>query len=147
MPLTVLGVVLISGLGRGDAYGTDPAAGVLFGVATGATYAGFLLLFRQSNRGHLAPTPGPLLDATFGAACGSLLLGLPDPGFSLAFSWPEHGWFLALGILIQACAWMLIAVALPRLPALETSVMLLLQPTFAIVWARLIFAEAFSVLQ
>jgi drug/metabolite transporter (DMT)-like permease len=147
VPAVILGVVLISGLGRRDAYGIDPVAGVLFGVATAATYAGFLLLFRQSNRGHLAPTPGPLLDATLGAACGSLLMGLADPGFSMEITWPVHGWLLALGLLIQAFAWMLIAVALPRLPALETSVMLLLQPAGAIIWARLIFDEVFSVLQ
>ena len=114
---------------------------------TALTYAAFLLVFRQSNRRHLAPAPGPLLDATLGAVVGSLLLGLFDPGFTLAFSWPQHGWLIGLGLLIQSFGWLLITIALPRLAALETSVLLLLQPMLTIVWARLIFAEALSTIQ
>jgi drug/metabolite transporter (DMT)-like permease len=40
--------------------------------------------------------------------------------------------------------WLLIAGALPRLPALETSVMLLLQPALTILWARMLFNESLS---
>lgn len=147
VPIVILGVVMISGLGRSDSYGSDPILGAILGLVTALTYAAFLLLFRQSNRRHLAPAPGPLLDATIGAVVGSLLLGLFDPGFSLAFSWPQHGWLIGLGLLIQSFGWLMITIALPRLAALETSVLLLLQPMLTIVWARLIFAEALSTIQ
>ncbi len=140
-------MALLSGLGREDAYGEDPLGGVLFGVGAGLAYAGFLLIFRASNRRYLAPTAGPLLDATAGAALGSALAGLLDSDFSLAPSWPEHGWLLLLAIVAQTVGWLLIAQAIPRLPALETSVLLLVQPVAAILWARLIFAETLSVLQ
>jgi drug/metabolite transporter (DMT)-like permease len=103
-------------------------------------------MLRSSNK-RLAPTPGPLLDATAGAAIGTLLLSPLDAEFSLAFTWPAHGWLLLLGTLIQVFGWLLITKALPRLPALDTSVMLLLQPALTIVWARLIFAEALAPLQ
>ncbi len=41
----------------------------------------------------------------------------------------------------QVVGWQLIGAALPRLPALETSVYLLLQPMLTAVWAWLLFAE------
>ncbi|MCJ7726386.1 MAG: DMT family transporter, partial [Acidimicrobiia bacterium] len=147
VPIVILGVIMISGLGRPESYGSDPIFGTVLGLATAITYAAFLLLFRQSNRRHLAPAPGPLLDATIGAVVASLLLSVFDPGFSLAISWPQHGWLLGLGLLIQSFGWMLITIALPRLAALETSVLLLLQPMLTIVWARLVFTESLSAIQ
>ncbi len=147
VPGVLVGVALLSGLGRDDAYGDDPLAGVLFGVGAGIAYAGFLLVFRGSNRRHLAPTAGPLLDATAGAAVGSLVAGLFDSNFSLAPSWPEHGWLLLLALVAQTIGWLFIAQAIPRLPALETSVLLLVQPVASILWARLIFDETLSPVQ
>jgi drug/metabolite transporter (DMT)-like permease len=147
IPVVFGGVALISGLGRSDAYGDDPLAGAALGVVTGMAYTGFLLVFRASNRG-LAPPAGPLLDATAGAAAGALAAGvLVDPHFSLTPGWPEHGWLLALALIAQVGGWMLIAAALPRLPALETSVLLLIQPMATVLWALIIFSEDLSVVQ
>jgi drug/metabolite transporter (DMT)-like permease len=147
VPIALVGVALLSGLGRDDAYGSDPVAGVLMGLVAAATYAGFLLVFRASNRHHLAPAAGPLFDATLGAAVGSLVIGVWDGGFSLVPEWPSHGWLLALALVSQTAAWLLISHALPRLAALETSVLLLLQPAATIVWAQLLFTENLSALQ
>jgi len=146
IPTAFGGVALMSGLGRPDAYGDDPLGGVIFGILAGVAYSLFLLVFRASNRG-LAPTPGPLLDATVGAAVGSLLAGIFDPGFGLGMSWPAQGWLLALALVVQVGGWLFISAALPRLPALETSVMLLLQPMATVLWGTLIFAEQLSMLQ
>jgi drug/metabolite transporter (DMT)-like permease len=146
IPAIFGGVALVSGLGRSDAYGDDPLGGVIFGIFAGVAYALFLLVFRASNRG-LAPSAGPLLDATVGAAVGSLVAGLVDPGFDLGLSWPAHGWLLGLALAIQVGGWLFIAAALPRLPALETSVMLLLQPMATVLWGTLIFAEHLSFIQ
>lgn len=147
VPLVFLGVVLISGLGGSDAFGKNPAAGVVFGVLTSLAYAGFLLLLRASNRG-LAPPGGPLLDATLGAAIGTLVLGaIFDSEFSLVPAWPAHGWLIALALVAQVFGWLLISSALPRLPALETSVMLLIQPMATVLWGYLIFEELLSTLQ
>jgi drug/metabolite transporter (DMT)-like permease len=142
----VAGIGLTSGFARHDAYGAAPYRGVLYGVVAGACYSGFLLIFRASNR-VLAPTAGPLLDATFGAALGALLCAPFDPGFSLTPVWPAHAWLVLLALVAQVMGWLGIATALPRLPAVETSVLLLVQPVFALVWGRLFFAEHLSVLQ
>jgi drug/metabolite transporter (DMT)-like permease len=146
VPMVLLGAVLISGLGLGDAYGRDPALGVIFGVLTGITYAVFLVIFRAAGRDLGAPA-GPMLDATLGAALGLGVIGLGEGGLDLLVTWPAHGWMLALAVSSQVVGWQLIAAALPRLPALETSVSLLLQPVLATVWGRLIFDERLSSLQ
>lgn len=147
VPLVFAGIVLVSGLGRADAYGTNPVAGVAFGVLTGIAYTGFLLIFRASNRG-LSPPAGPLLDATLGATAGSILIGVfLDPNFELSVHWPAHLWLLALALGSQVIGWLCIATALPRLPALETSIVLLIQPMASVLWGYLIFAEYLSLIQ
>jgi drug/metabolite transporter (DMT)-like permease len=148
IPIIIAGIALLSGLGRADAYGKNPALGVVFGVATGLTYATFLLVMRASNRAQLAPSAGPVFDATLGTAAGALAMGLALPvDFGFGVSWPAHGWLAALALVAQAAGWLLITSALPRLPALDTSVLILLQPVGAIIWAYLIFTEALSAVQ
>ena len=81
------------------------------------------------------------------SAVGALAVAVIDPHFSLVPTWPSHGWLLALAIVSQILGWLLIVNALASLPPLETSILLLVQPVFAIVWSRLIFDEHMSPLQ
>jgi drug/metabolite transporter (DMT)-like permease len=146
-PIVFGGVVLVSGLGTSDSFGADPGQGILFGLLTAVLCTGFIFLLRLANRGYLVPTPGPLLDATAGAAVGALVIGLFDSSFSLAPSWPAHGWLVAVALVAQVAGWIAISHALPRLPAVDTSVMLLLQPVAAVLWARLVIDEQPSLVQ
>jgi drug/metabolite transporter (DMT)-like permease len=115
--------------------------GVVFGVFNALSYAAFLLIFRRTARGATRPW-GPLFDASLGAAVVTLLLGLlTDPAFDLRPVWPAHGWLLALAIGSQTIAWGAILVVLPRLPALDTSIILLVQPVLTVVWGAWMFAE------
>ena len=104
------------------------------------------LIFRASGRDSGSPA-GPLLDVTLGATVTVGAIGLFDGQLDPAFVWPAHGWLLALALGSQVVGWLLIGAALPRLPALETSVILLLQPMLTILWAWLLFTEAVSALQ
>jgi drug/metabolite transporter (DMT)-like permease len=147
VPLVLGGVVLTTGAGRPDAYGAEPLLGVLYGVFNALSYTTFLLIFRRTAHGLSSPS-GPLLDATIGAAVATLLLGVvTDPGFDLRPAWPAHGWLLALAVGSQTIAWWAILTVLPRLPALDTSVILLIQPMLTVVWGRLLFDERLSWLQ
>jgi drug/metabolite transporter (DMT)-like permease len=146
-PTVLLGVALLSGLGRADAYGSDPVGGVAYGVAAALAYTAFLLTFRAASTAG-ARTVGPLLDATLGTAVGVLLAGLlPGVALDLVPTWPAHGWLLLLGALVQVGGWLFIGTALPRLPAIETSLILLLQPMAAVLWGHVIFSERMSALQ
>jgi len=147
VPLVLIGVVLISGvIGGGEAYGSDPVLGVVFGVATGVAYAGFLLVQRRANADHRRPA-GPLFDATLSAAFFSLLIGLPLGEVDLVPSWPAHGWLALLAISVQVVGWLLISIGLPRLPAAITSVVLTVQPVGSVLLGIWILAEAPSELQ
>jgi drug/metabolite transporter (DMT)-like permease len=141
LPVVLLGVVLISGVIGGGAYGQNPHLGVITGLATGFAYAGFLLVLRRGNADLRRPA-GPLFDATLVGAVSSLLIGLPLGEVDLVPAWPAHGYLLALAISSQVIGWLLISVSLPRLPAALTSVVLTLQPVGSVVLAMLLLGEA-----
>ncbi|MGH2456766.1 MAG: DMT family transporter [Candidatus Limnocylindria bacterium] len=146
IPVVLGGVVLISGIIGTGAYGRDPTLGVVTGLATGLSYAGFLLVLRHGNADLRRPA-GPLFDATLSATVVSVVIGLPLGEVDLVPAWPSHAWLLALAVSSQVVGWLLISVSLPRLPAALTSVVLTLQPVGAAVLAVLLVAETPSGVQ
>ena len=150
VPLVLVGVVLITGLGAADAYGAAPMAGVLLGVFTAFASGSYVLLFRAALRvpADAVHPAGPLLDVTAATALGALALGWAvDPGFTLVPGWPSHGWLFALALVSQVVGWLLIGRSLARLPALVTAVLMPLQPLLTVVWGRLLFEEVLSTAQ
>ena len=147
VPLVLLGILATGGLGRGGAYGDAPMLGVALGLANAVSYAAFLMLFRRLGRGRTVAA-GLLGDATLGAAVVAGIAGwLGDPSFSLVPTWPAHGWLALSGIGPQVFGWLAILYALPRLPALETSVILLMQPVLTVAWAAWLLNERPSFVQ
>ena len=143
LPVVFIGIFLISGVGSGDAYGENPGVGSVQSLVAAFLYALFILLLRQSGRFHKTPSTGPVLDATIGAAVVALILGLVfEPSFDLRIEWPVHGWILLLALVAQVVGWSIVAHAMPHLPALDTSILILGQPMLAILWAGLIYDEA-----
>jgi drug/metabolite transporter (DMT)-like permease len=145
MPVVMAGLAGITGLG-GEAYGSRPVLGVGLAVLAASLYSGFLIVFRYSNR-RLSPTPGPLFDATLGAAVTVLVAGAVAGGLELRPSWPGHGWLLALALVSQVAGWLAISYALPRLPASHTSFAIVLQPVLTLTWAAMLFDERPSPVQ
>lgn len=146
IPVILIGAVCISGLGQEDAFGEAPVAGAALALVSGLLYALFILTFRASNRA-LARPAGPLLDATLGAAVATIGLGVFDPGFSLELGWPSHGFLVALALGSQVAGWLMITYALPRLAALETSILMLLQPMVSLFVGALLLGERIGWLQ
>jgi drug/metabolite transporter (DMT)-like permease len=146
LPLVLSGVVLISGALEKGAYGDNPAQGVVYGLATGLAYTGFILLLRagSGDRGRVA---GPLFDATLVGALGAVAIGLVVGDADLVPSWPAHAWLATLALTSQVIGWLLIAASLPRLPAALTSLLLTIQPVGSVILGAILFAEAPSHLQ
>lgn len=140
VPVVLVGVVLISGVVGSDAYGEDPGRGVVLGILTSLTYAGFLLLLRRGSH-DLRRAAGPLFDATLVGFLVSAAVGPFVGGLDLVPTWPAHGWLLTLAISSQVVGWLLISVSLPRVPAALTSVVLLLQPVASVVLAAVVLDE------
>jgi drug/metabolite transporter (DMT)-like permease len=146
VPIVLSGVVLISGVVGAGAYGDDPALGVVFGVTTAVAYAAFLLVLRAGNRDLRRPA-GALFYATAASAAATLPAGWLLGELELTPTWPEHGWLVALALSSQVLGWLLISVALPRVPAALTSVVLTVQPVLAVVLAVLLVDESPSAVQ
>jgi len=146
VPVMLFGVVLISGVVGADAYGDDPGLGAALGLLAAAAYSAYLLLLRAGNadQEHRA---GALLDATMMGGLGAAVAGLALGNVDLVPSWPEHGWLVVLALNSQVVGWLLISYALPRLPAIVTSVLLLLQPVSAVLLGIVLLGEAPSVVQ
>ncbi|MGH2945256.1 MAG: DMT family transporter [Solirubrobacteraceae bacterium] len=147
LPLVCSGVVLISGLLETGAYGANPVRGVVFGILTGLTYAGFLLVLRQGSADLRRPA-GPLFDSTAVAAVVALATGVAlGETADLLPSWPEHAWLVLLALTSQVLGWLLITVSLPRLPAALTSVTLTVQPVGSVLLGVVLLGEEPTALQ
>jgi drug/metabolite transporter (DMT)-like permease len=146
VPIVLSGVVLISGVIGAGAYGSNPALGVVYGLLTAITYGGFLLILREGSTDLRRPA-GPLFYATLSAAVVTLPVGAALDELELRPTWPEHGWLVLLALTSQVVGWLLIAAALPRLPAALTSVTLTLQPALSVILAVVILDEAPSSVQ
>ena len=146
LPPVCLGVLFVSGALEDDAYGANPARGVLFGVATGIAYAAFLLVQRQGSMDLRRPG-GALFDMSLVAAVVSLALGFALGADDLAPAWPSAGWLITLALTSQVLGWWLITVSLPRLPAAMTSIILTIQPIGSVALGAALLSQEPSVLQ
>jgi drug/metabolite transporter (DMT)-like permease len=140
VPLALVGIVLISGVLGGEAFGSDPVIGSVLGIIVGATYAAYLLLIRK-GRDHMHAA-GPILDATLAAAAAAFVAGSISGDLELLPTLPGHMWLLLLALSGQVAASVLLAVALPRLPAVTTSIILLVQPVLTVSFAMLLLSES-----
>jgi drug/metabolite transporter (DMT)-like permease len=156
LPVVLTGVVLVSGViggprhaaGYGAAYaaGLHPLAGIWYGLGTSLAYAGYLLTLRTASAGT-AHVAGPVADASAGTAIAALAFGLVFGGLTLHPLWPAIGWLAMLALLSQVAGWLLITASLPRLPAVASSLMLLLQPAVSLALAALILGQRVTPLQ
>ena len=146
MPAMLAGVVLISGLVGGRAYGADPRLGAVLGICSAVAYAGYLLLARQGNPGGLRPAT-VLFDASAATVVAGAVAGTLLGEFDPVPSWPAHGWLLLLALTAQVAGYLLISASLPRLPAAITSVILLAQPVTTVFLGAALLGEAPSIVQ
>jgi drug/metabolite transporter (DMT)-like permease len=146
VPIVFLGVVLISGVIGSGAYGEDPLLGVVYGLATAITYALFLLVLRQAGTGLRRPA-GPLFDATLSAAVFCALAGIAIGDLDPVPDLEAQAWLVLLALSSQVVGWLLISVSLPRLPAVLTSILLMLQPVSTVFLGAVLLSEAPSAVQ
>jgi drug/metabolite transporter (DMT)-like permease len=146
IPIALGGVVLISGAVGAGAYGDNPPLGVFYGLLTGIAYSGFLLVLRAGMADH-GRAAGPLFDATLTSALGVGVAGALLGDLDLVPGWEAQGWLVLLALSAQVLGWLLISVALPRLPAVLTSILILIQPAASVALAALLVDERPSTLQ
>jgi len=146
LPIVVAGVVLATGVIGRTAYGRNPTLGVIFGLACSAAYALFIVIYREGSR-DIRRQAGPLLDATVVGGVFALAVGPFVGGVNLAPSWKSQFWLIALALSCQVLGWLVISVALPRLPAVLTALILLIQPVGGVAISALVLGERPSLMQ
>lgn len=146
IPVVLAGVVLISGIGDDAAYGEDPVAGAILGVAAGVFYAGFLVIMRRVGRDRRRAA-GPLADATATTAIAILPVGLLIGDLDLAPGLVALAWLALVAVTSQVLGYLFITLSLPRLPAATGSILLFVQPVATLVFSSLLLAERPSPLQ
>jgi drug/metabolite transporter (DMT)-like permease len=139
LPVMLAGVFLISGVVGSGAYGSNPALGVEIGLVTAATYAGYLLVIRRAAPDRRPA--GPVAIATAVTAVCALVFGAAIGDIDLTPGLPAVAYLLALGVLSQSVGYLVIQASLPRLPAVITSVLLLVQPVTTLLLGALLLAE------
>ena len=147
VPLALFGLALIVGVDwRG--LSEDYRLGVIFGLLTAVSYAGYLLSLRKSRQEskHQLPTREVAIISLVAAA----ILGASAivEGQSLAIpTLDDATWLVAYGILSHCIGWMFIASSLPHVSTTEAGLALLLQPTLSFVWDVLLFARSMTAIE
>jgi len=141
VPLALMGLFILVGvdwqqLDRGYRHG------VLFGVATAVTYAGYLLIIQKSQSGsmRLSAAANLAVISLFTAA----IMGVESRTIAESFRIPDvQSWLsmIAYGVLCQGLGWIVISRGLVKVEASRAGLILLLQPTLAFLWDVLLFSR------
>jgi drug/metabolite transporter (DMT)-like permease len=140
IPIMIVGLVLISGVVGSGAYGANPPLGVVLGLLTALCYAGYLVITRHGNRDLRRPA-SVLFWASASTAAIAAVVGTAFGEFDPVPTWPAHGWLLLLAITSQVAGYMLISFSLPRLPAVLTSLILMVQPVTTVALSAVLLGE------
>jgi drug/metabolite transporter (DMT)-like permease len=145
----IAGVALLVGLlgGRVDLSG-QYLLGIILGLVTGVVYANYLVTMRWSAHREQAPDIPAFMGWT--SLFAALFLGISSAIESDPFLPPDtESWiYLALlGLIAQALGWWTITTSLAKTVASRAGLILLLQPTLAVVWGVVMFAERLTFVQ
>ena len=147
LPFVLLGVTMTTGVLGGGADGINPGLGVAFGIACSISYGIFIVVYRAGGKDDRR-IAGPLFDATLFGGLGTLVFGpFLDSDVHLLPNRHSHVYLAILGNLCQVLGWLIISIALPRLPAALTALILLIQPLGGIGIAVLFLGEHPTLIQ
>lgn len=142
--LALVGLWLLVGVGW-SSFTPQFRLGVYFGLLTGVAYAVYLLSLRQAQlrRSGLDPIRTLCLNSLLAAVMLAVAVLVEGDSFAIpdAQSWSA---LIGLGLFGQVLGWVLIAQAMPQLPASLVGLLLLLQPALSFVLDVLLFGRPTS---
>lgn len=144
--LALIGLWLLVGVGW-SSFTPQFRLGVWLGLSTGVAYAVYLLSLRRARlvRSSLTPVRALCLNSLLCAAMLAIAVVAEHGSFAIpdGETWAA---LLGLGLFGQVLGWVLIASAMPQLPASLVGLLLLLQPALSFVLDVILFARATSTL-
>ena len=142
----MVGVVLLIGTATGEVvFTTRYVWGIVLGLATAIVYAHYLITIRWS--GFREAAPDIVVFMAWVSLFSALFLGLAAAVESAAMMPPDMDslrYLLALGLVVQAMGWWTISSSLAKIAASRAGLVLLLQPTLAMIWGVVMFSEQFT---
>jgi len=144
--MALIGLQLITGADWSQ-IGQDYLWGVFFGLLAGVFYSGYILLVKGAmDDPSVKSVPAMLLVAV----ASSALLALTTPLGGASFAIPGSGSFLAIlgaGLVSTTIGWSLLSSAIQYIPATLAGLILLLQPTLALIWDVLLFDKPMGLME
>ena len=137
------GTLLVSGSLHAAAAGA--ATGILLSIASGMSYAAYILLTQRARASYSSVTYSWMV-AVIGAAA-LFIFGLVSGAFREALSLQGYVLIFLMSLSSQVLGWYLVNSALGKLPATAASVTLVGQPVVTTVLGILILGELLSVSQ
>lgn len=142
IPVAIFGLFLIVRTGWGQHDGAIKL-GVLYGLLTAISYAGYVLVLRRSRPGHNQQSFSIFTNMGWISLLAALLLGIsawvePNTSFIIP-DLQTWGALLGLGIMGQVCGWVLISKGLPDVDASIGGLAILMQPALAFMWDIIFF--------
>jgi drug/metabolite transporter (DMT)-like permease len=137
-PVAVAGMLLLAGAAGAGRAGSDPVAGVAYGLGSSCCFALFLLCLRMSQRGRHAV--GPLFDATLGAGAMAAMAGLATRSLSVPPASAEP-YLILLAFWSQIAGWLLITYGLRGMRAARGALLFLINPLVALAVAAVALGE------
>ncbi|MFE6613326.1 DMT family transporter [Amycolatopsis sp. NPDC057786] len=138
-PFMLIGVTMAAGVIGEAEPGTDPVGGIVFGTIAGIAYAGYLFFMRRgSGQGHAV---FPVCASTAAACLAAAVVGGLWTGIDLDLEPSAWLWLIALALIGQVLAWLLIAGALSQVAPQVSAALLLLHPVLAVLFGVLALHE------
>jgi len=139
IPIALIGMYLLVGHGWSQ-LSESYQRGISFCFIAMFFYTLYILVLRRSQTiaEHLSPVVNIAYISLFGALFAAIIAYANHEPFFVATP-HEWLWLLLYGIFSQAFGWLLIGMALPRIPISIAGFLLLLQPSLAFIWDILIF--------
>ncbi len=119
----------------------DPSTGNLLGAGAGLCWGISILGLRALARRKLDAGLAPVVLGNVIAAVVALPMALPTPIDSLVVSGQDLALLVYLGAVQIGLAYVFVTKGLKRVPALEASVLLMIEPMFSPVWAWVVHRE------
>ena len=144
--LALGGLQLITGVDW-SAIEQNYLSGILLGLLAGLFYSGYILLVKASMGDSSVNSVPAILQV---AISSTLLLAVITPLNHASFVIPDSKSFISIagaGVVSTTIGWSLLSSAIKHIPATVAGLVLLLQPTLALVWDVLIFGRPTGVLE
>jgi drug/metabolite transporter (DMT)-like permease len=143
------GVALLVGLFADEVvFDTRYLKGIAFGLATGVVYSQYLITLRWAGSREAAPNIMVLI--AWVSLFAAMFLGGSAVIEQVPIMPPDAAswlWLLSLGLVAQAIGWWVISWSLAQIATARAGLILLIQPTLAMVWGVLLFSEQFTLTQ